>query len=303
MADPSAKTVACVGIAVLDLVFTVDEIPHVPGKHFATGFREVGGGVAANAAVTVAALGGRARYVGRVGADSVGERIVAELQEWKVDTSRVRRVAGRASSVSAVFVDTAGARLIVNHADPGLFEGETVEAVDVAGADAVLADLRWPRGAAAALRAGAAQGIPGILDYDLSPAPGTDEALSAASHVAFSEPALARLAGVTDPREGLRRIRARTGAFLAVTVGADGVYWLDADRVHHLPAFPVTPLDTLGAGDVFHGAMALALAEGSDIERAFRLAAAAAAIKCTRSGGRAGTPSRDEVEAFLAEVA
>jgi sulfofructose kinase len=73
--------------------------------------------------------------------------------------------------------------------------------------------------------------------------------------------------------------------------------------VHHLPAFPVTPLDTLGAGDVFHGAMALALAEGSDIERAFRLAAAAAAIKCTRSGGRAGTPSRDEVEAFLAEVA
>ena len=286
----------------LDLVFAVNEIPGTPGKHFATGFREVGGGVAANAAVTVAALGGRARYVGRVGADSVGERIVAELQQWGVDTSRVRTVSGPPSSVSAVFVDTAGARLIVNHTDAGLFDGEIVEARDVAGADAVLADLRWVRGAAAALEAAAAQGVPGILDYDVSPASGADELLTTASHVAFSEPALVRLAGVTDPREGLRRTRSRTQAFLAVTAGADGVYWLEDDRVRHLPAFPVKPVDTLGAGDVFHGAVALGLAEGLEIEAALRLAAAAAALKCTRSGGRAGTPSRDEVEAFLRGV-
>jgi sulfofructose kinase len=303
MAEASIATVACVGIAALDLVFTVDEIPSCPGKHFATGFREVGGGVAANAAVTVAALGGRARYVGRVGADSVGERIVAELQQWGVDTGRVRTVSGRPSPVSAVFIDATGARLILNHTDFGLFEQEIVEAKDLEGADAVLADLRWPAGAAAALRAAAARGVPGVLDYDLSPASGTDEPLTAASHVAFSEPALARLAGLKDPSEGLRRIRSHTQAFLAVTAGADGVYWLDDDRVCHMPAFPVAPVDTLGAGDVFHGALALSLAEGSDIRQALRLASAAAAVKCTRPGGRAGIPNREEVEAFLAEVA
>ena len=72
--------------------------------------------------------------------------------------------------------------------------------------------------------------------------------------------------------------------------------------MRHLPAFPVKPVDTLGAGDVFHGALALGLAEGLEIEAALRLAAAAAALKCTRSGGRAGTPSRSEVDAFLRGV-
>jgi sulfofructose kinase len=295
--------VACVGVAALDLVFSVDEIPTRPRKHFASGFREVGGGMAANAAVTVAALGGGARYVGRLGTDAIGDRIVAELEGLGVDTSRTPRVAGRSSPVSAVFVDRGGARLIVNHTDPGLFEDQTIEGDDVAGADAVLADLRWPEGATAALRAAAARGRRAVLDFDLSPATGTDEPLTVATHVAFSQPALARLSGVEDPGEGLRSVRARTEAFLAVTAGADGVYWLADDAVRHLPAFPVRVVDTLGAGDVFHGALALGLAEDQPIEDALRLAAAAAALKCTRSGGRAGIPTRDEVEAFLAEVA
>jgi sulfofructose kinase len=291
--------VVCVGVAALDLVFSVDEMPTHPRKHFASGFREIGGGVAANAAVTVAALGGRALYVGRLGTDSTGDRIVAELEELGVDTSRTRRVAGHPSPVSAVIVDRSGARLIVNHTDPGLFEGQTVSATDVEGADAVLADLRWPEGAAAALRAAAERGSRAVLDFDLSPASGTDEPLCAATHVAFSQPALARLAGVEDPGEGLRVVRARTEAFLAVTAGADGVYWLEGEAVRHLPAFPVRVVDTLAAGDVFHGALALGLAEDRATEDALKLAAASAALKCTRAGGRAGIPTRDEVEAFL----
>jgi sulfofructose kinase len=67
-----------------------------------------------------------------------------------------------------------------------------------------------------------------------------------------------------------------------------------------MPAFAVEAVDTLGAGDTFHGAFALALAEGRDIQAAMRFAAAAAAIKCTRFGGIEGAPLRGEVEAFLA---
>ena len=88
--------------------------------------------------------------------------------------------------------------------------------------------------------------------------------------------------------------------FLAVTNGPDGVWWLENGRPRHLAAFPIVAVDTLGAGDTFHGAFALALAEGCDLDRAMRFAAAAAALKCTRFGGISGTPTRGEVDAFLA---
>jgi sulfofructose kinase len=67
-----------------------------------------------------------------------------------------------------------------------------------------------------------------------------------------------------------------------------------------MSAFPIRPIDTLAAGDVFHGAFALALAEGCAEADALRFAAAAAAIKCTRFGGITGAPGRAEVEALLA---
>ena len=87
--------------------------------------------------------------------------------------------------------------------------------------------------------------------------------------------------------------------FVAVTAGAYGTYWAGG----HRPAFEVEAVDTLAAGDVFHGAFAFGLAEGWQIPAAIRFAAAAAAIKCTRFGGRLGAPTRAEVEAFLAERA
>jgi sulfofructose kinase len=88
----------------------------------------------------------------------------------------------------------------------------------------------------------------------------------------------------------------------AVTRGAAGVDWIEAaapGKEMHCPAFPVATVDTLGAGDVFHGAYTLALAEGRLIGEAIRFAAAAAAIKCSRPGGRSGAPNRQEVETLL----
>jgi sulfofructose kinase len=86
-----------------------------------------------------------------------------------------------------------------------------------------------------------------------------------------------------------------------VTVGESGVLFLEEGRVAAVPAFAVDAVDTLAAGDAWHGAFALALAEGRDERAAIRFASAAAAIKCTRFGGRAGLPSRAEVDAFLRE--
>ena len=190
--------VACVGIAVLDHVFQVAELPSSPGKYRATARTETGGGVAANAAATVTRLGGTAGFHGAVGDDSAADRITAGLEAWGVDTSGVRRVPGQASPVSAVLVDAAGERLIVNHAGPELFTvAPSVTASDVAEADVVLADMRWPGGAIPALRAARGAGKPAIVDCDHDPAdaPGI---LEAATHIVFALATLQRYAGNAD---------------------------------------------------------------------------------------------------------
>jgi len=114
-------------------------------------------------------------------------------------------------------------------------------------------------------------------------------------------PTLTEFVGTTNPADALRGIRSHTDAWVAATAGADGVYWLHNETLHHIPAFHVDVVDTLGAGDVFHGAFAVALVEGRPMEDVLRFATAASAIKCTRPGGRAGIPNRGEVVSFLEE--
>ena len=102
--------------------------------------------------------------------------------------------------------------------------------------------------------------------------------------------------------EALKRLATLTPAFLAATRGPRGTIWLnEAGELKETPAFPVEAIDTLGAGDVFHGAFTICLGEGSDVREALQFAAAAAALKCTRHGGGMAVPQRVEVEEFLRE--
>ena len=105
--------------------------------------------------------------------------------------------------------------------------------------------------------------------------------------------------GVSDYGAGLQRLAEHVSGFLAITDGPNGVYWLDDGALRHMPAFKVKAIDSLGAGDAFHGAFTLALAEGRDLQDAMRFASATAALKCTHFGGAAGAPTRAEVEEFL----
>jgi len=123
-----------------------------------------------------------------------------------------------------------------------------------------------------------------------------------ASFAAFSEPGLARLAGEGSVGMALRHVAAGTTASVGVTLGPDGFLWLEAGRERREPAPEVHAVDTLAAGDVWHGAFTLMLGEGRPVAAAARFANTAAALKCTRFGGRAGAPSRAEVEAQLADA-
>jgi sulfofructose kinase len=148
------------------------------------------------------------------------------------------------------------------------------------------------------------RGIPTVLDADMGDGPALRELVPLARHVIFSEPGFAEWAGFDsdDARAGPRlQALARDGAALAaITRGARSVLYATGEGLFELPAFDVVARETLGAGDVFHGAYALCMAKGEGIAASLRFAAAAAALKCTRSGGRSGMPASAEVLAFLA---
>lgn len=287
------------GVAVIDFIFMLDQLPRAAEKYRARDAAISGGGCAANAAVAVARLGGRAALAARIGADTVGDLIVGGLEAEGVDCGRVRRFDGCRSSFSSVYVDGAGERQIVNFRDASLsFDAGWLAAEIPADFDAALGDTRWPQGSAMVLRAARRRGVPGVLDAEAPIAEALD-ALNAASHVAFSMQGLRDHCGDADVERGLRRVAAETGAWVCVTDGAAGVTCLANGDLSHVAAFPVAAVDSLGAGDVWHGAFALALGEGMEELRAVRFANAVAAIKCTRFGGRAGIPRRAEVERFL----
>jgi sulfofructose kinase len=299
----SAPTILCVGIAVQDIVFRVDQFPPPGGKCMTHEFMTVLGGCAVNAAIAVARLGGRARYVGPLGdaSDNVSNQLMDGMAREGIDTSGVVRVAGATAPVSGIMVDAAGERMIVTHRDPRI---ETAHIADpdalMANVSLLLADNRFPGLVQPVCEAARKRGIPVVLDAD-RPTVEDDPLFAIPTHVIFSGECLRATTGLDDLSAGLQRMASRSGAFLAVSDGPGPVRYIAEGAVRTMPVFKVEAIDTLAAGDVFHAGIALALAEGRDAAAAMRFGAAAAALKCTRFGGSMGAPKRGEVEAFLAK--
>jgi len=300
-----APRILCAGIIVLDEVFRVEEFPQADGKVQATGFFVVNGGCAANAAVAIARLGGRAALAGPMGGpagdDHNGDQVLKALAREHVDCGFCQRVDGLDTAMSAIFMNARGDRTIVTYRDERIAATAPADPqATVAAADAVLADNRYPDFVRPICAAAQARGIPVVLDGD-RPTIEDDPLFRLASHVIFSSECLRETTGLAELDAGLQRIARGTDAFLAVSNGPDDIVYLDGGTPRRLAVFKIAAVDTLGAGDAFHGGFALALAEGKSEVAAMRFGAAAAGIKCTRLGGSAGAPTRAEVEALLAE--
>ena len=297
-------TVLCVGHAAFDAVFRIDAFPARPTKVRALQFDESIGGMAANAACAIAALGGQVAYWGPLGDDEIGERIRGELAHAGVDASGALTIAGASSSHSAIIVDANGERLIVSQRGTALEADAVALAARRSLADVVLIDVRWNAGAEAMAIRAREEGIPVVLDGEMGNPELLRRMVPLANHLIFSEPGFAEWLGKSVPIEAIAghlSVLVSAGATLAaVTHGERGVVYARAGGATHAKAFPVRAVETLGAGDVFHGAYALAIAEGRPIDDALRFAAAAAALKCSRSGGRAALADRAEVERLLA---
>lgn len=304
MNDHPSPRVICLGHTTLDSIWTVDALPQGGGKTRADAYASCGGGMAATAAVAIARLGASAQFWGRAGDDAAGRAMREELTELGVDVTYLRFFAGARSSVSSVIVDASGERMIVNFRGNDLpSDTDWLPLESVHEADAVLADPRWPEGALALFKQARAAGVPSVLDGDVADKAVFDALLSSVDYAVFSLEGLASYLGKSlqtlDIEAGLRDVRALGSRIVGVTLGARGVAWYDGTMVERVPAFAVNVIDTNGAGDVFHGALAFALGARWRLHDAMRFACAAAALKCSHRGARSGVPDFSATQSLL----
>lgn len=293
--------ILCAGITTFDNIFRVDEIPTHGTKIRATGLVRTIGGMSANAAIAVARLGGQASLWTRIGDDQEGARVRDDLREEGVDTRHVASLPGAATPVAAILIDAAGERLACPYFDPALGDDATwLPLARIGDYDLVMADVRWPTVAAAVLGAARAAGVPTLLDADIAPPDTLRDLAERADYPVFSRAAVQCLGHTGDIAAAAASLAAQLPGTVGVTDGAAGCVVVTADGPVHVPAFTVTATDTLAAGDVFHGAFALAVAEGRSVTAAARFANIAAALKCRHFGGIQGAPRRAEVDAVLA---
>ena len=301
------KNVLVVGSSNTDMIIRVPHIPR-PGETILGGaFSMAAGGKGANQAVAAARAGGRVTFVARVGDDLFGRQALEGFARDGIDARSVLATPGSASGIALITVDERGENSIsVASGANALLSVADVEAAGdaFAAAGIVLLQLESPlETVEAAARAAKRRGIPVILN----PAPARsldDGLLRLVSVLTPNENEAEFLTGIAVKDEGsamkaAARLRARGAAAVIVSLGERGVFASAAPYEAHMPAFAVEPVDTTGAGDVFNGALAVALAEKRPLGDAVRFAQAAAAISVTRPGAQPSAPTRVEIEAFI----
>ena len=299
--------IVVVGSANTDLVVRVPALPR-PGETVLGGtFAQVGGGKGANQAVAAARAGGAVTFVAMLGADDLGDAALAAYQAEGIDTRFIGRTSGCASGVALILVDDAGENCIA--VASGANDRLTPAAVEaareaLATADIVLVQLEIPLDAVRTTVALAAAAGRRVI---LNPAPARPlepELLARVAVITPNETEAELLTGIavadaTAAVTAATRLRA-AGPAAVLTLGPRGCLVVADDGPRQIPGHTVMPVDTVAAGDVFNGSLAVALAEGRDLTAAAAFANAAAAISVTRHGAQASAPRREEIEARLA---
>ena len=281
--------VLCVGHASYDLVFSVSHHPLADEKIVADSFLGCGGGPAANAAVTVAKLGFSTAFAGYLGNDIYGEKHQQEFFDWGVNTDLIIR-GSSPTPLSTILVKPNGHRALVN------YKGDTLalcaNAIDFSSVTAkvVLFDGHEPHVSLDLIHHLKQSGSLTVLDAG-SVHEGTLSLMTKVDYLVCSEKFAVQFAG--DEITALTRL-GHVSPNVVITLGERGLIWQKEQVQGSLPAFPVTPVDTTGAGDAFHGAFAAAVASGMDWDDILRYASAAGAICCTKMGARPGLPSLQE---------
>jgi ribokinase len=293
--------VVVVGSSNTDMVVPVRRIPRVGETVLGDDLLVAAGGKGANQAVAAARLGARVIFVGAIGDDAFGGARLADLRSEGIDCAHVRTVTGVSSGVALIMVDDDGRNCIAvsSGANAHLSEEDANAAADaIRGTDVLLAQLETPLPFVhAALRHARDAGTLTVLNPAPVPSEGLpDDLLALVDVLTPNEGEAAALTGDDgEPRDLARALIERGVGAVVVTLGERGAVIATGDGMEAVAAEPVRAVDTTAAGDAFSGALAVALAEGSDLQKAARFANVAAARSVTRRGAQPSMPRRDEV--------
>jgi len=289
------RYVVCVGAATLDTILPVPRKPDADDRVVASELVRAGGGPAATAAVALARLGVHAFFVGAVGDDAAGDSICSGLEREGVDISEVTVVPGARSAESTILVERGtGRRAIVAFLGtmPPLELGRRGRALCRRAAWTHVDQVGY----------GAVAGERVHLSIDAgNPISGLD--LNGVVLYGPTDESLRRLHPGSALEEAARAAIAAGAELVVVTRGEEGSVAVQADKEPIVaPAFAVEPVSTLGAGDVFHGALLANLVSDVPLADALAAANACAALSCRGLDGRSAIPTASELAAALAEA-
>ncbi len=301
------NSIVVVGSSNTDMIIKLDRIPR-PGETILGGeFVTAAGGKGANQAVGAARAGGRVTFIARVGRDMFGDQAIAGFIKDGIDVRYVFRDPAAPSGVALIFVakDGENSIAVAGGANSRLAPADVKKAAKaMAGASAVVMQLETPlETVQAAADLAARAGVRVILN----PAPARplpDRLLKKVSILTPNETEAELLTGLKVDSEAAAaraadKLRRRGVGTVILTLGARGAFVADGTNEQLVPGFKVKAVDATAAGDVFNGALAVALAEGQPLAAAVRFANAAAAISVTRLGAQPSAPTRREIERFL----
>lgn len=303
-----APSILVVGSSNTDMAVKLDRLPKPGETIFGGEFASASGGKGANQAVSAARAGGAVTFIARIGRDLFGDQAVAGFVADGINVNYLIRDQSHPSGVALIFIGRAGENSIaVSPGSNGKLAPADLKknrkAFDDAGV--LVLQLEIPMKtveAAAALAVGAG------LRVVLNPAPAQwlpASLLRRVSVLTPNESETELLTGVkpTDVAavgRAAAELLSRGVQNVVITLGARGAYVAGKDGNHVIPGYKVNAIDTTGAGDVFSGGLAEALAEGKPLVEAARFANAAAAISVTRMGAQTSAPARQEIEHMLA---
>jgi ribokinase len=295
-----AVDVVGVGHAAVDYLGVVSRYPVVDTKIELSQFSLQGGGPVATALVTLATLGVGTRFIGKISDDDFGQFISRGLRDAGVDLSGVVIQPGQVSPFSFIAVEQAtGRRTIfytrgdVTALEPGEIDWSLLEGARVLHVDGLQMGAQIE-----AARRAHELGLQVVYDAGSS-RDGMEELIGLTDVLIASERFAAEL-GTGALADSLRALRARGPKTVVITIGEDGSVGMEGDETYVVPAIPVGVIDTTGAGDVYHGAFVYGQLQGWSLQERMRFANAAAGLKCRSLGGRAGVPTREEVQQALA---
>jgi ribokinase len=303
-----ANGIVVVGSSNTDMIIQTPRIPR-PGETILGGrFSMAAGGKGANQAVAAARAGGNVVFVARVGDDVFGGQAIEGFRADGINVEHVIRDSEAPSGVALIFVADDGENSIgvASGANGRLLPADVQRAEKaIASAAVLVVQLETPlETVRAAVSMAAAKGVRVILNP--APAQTLDDGLL--KHVSILTPNESEaelltgvaVRGEADARRAAGVLRQRGVQMVLITLGPAGTFVSGADADHLVPAFKVEAVDTTAAGDVFNGALAVALSEGQPLKQSVRFANGAAALSVTKLGAQPSAPSRKEIEAFLA---